>query len=59
MAGARQAVDLQRDPRLALHSHANDPPEGGGEGWTGEAKVSGRAEEVPSGAEDGSTGSGW
>lgn len=54
MAGARRVADLRRDPRLALHSQGSDPPDESGEGWTGEAKVSGRAEEVPSGAEDGS-----
>ncbi|MBI5104177.1 MAG: pyridoxamine 5'-phosphate oxidase family protein [Solirubrobacterales bacterium] len=38
---ARKALDLQRDPRYALHSGSDDPP-----GWTGDAKVAGRAEEV-------------
>ena len=36
-----KAVDLQRDPRFALHSGSIDPPE-----WKGDAKVSGRVEEV-------------
>src|SRR3712207_1292870 len=36
-----KALDLQRDPRFALHSGSADPPE-----WTGDAKVAGRAEEV-------------
>jgi hypothetical protein len=38
---ARKAQDLRRDPRIALHSPSADPPE-----WTGDAKVSGRVEEV-------------
>ncbi|MGH2953803.1 MAG: pyridoxamine 5'-phosphate oxidase family protein [Solirubrobacterales bacterium] len=38
---ARKALDLQRDPRFALHSGSADPPE-----WDGDAKVAGRAEEV-------------
>jgi hypothetical protein len=38
---ARKARDLQRDPRFALHSGSDDPPE-----WTGDAKVAGVAEEV-------------
>jgi Pyridoxamine 5'-phosphate oxidase len=38
---AVKALDLQRDPRFALHSGSADPPD-----WTGDAKVAGRAEEV-------------
>ena len=38
---ATKARDLQRDPRFALHSGSADPP-----GWTGDAKLAGRAEEV-------------
>lgn len=41
MHGALKARDLQRDPRLALHSGSDDPP-----GWQGDAKVAGRAVEV-------------
>jgi Pyridoxamine 5'-phosphate oxidase len=46
MPGARKALDLRRDPRYALHSGSIDPPE-----WPGDAKLSGRVEEVenPSG----------
>ena len=36
-----KALDLQRDPRFALHSGSADPPE-----WTGDAKVAGRVDEV-------------
>jgi hypothetical protein len=38
---ARKARDLLRDPRFALHSGSDDPP-----GWTGDAKLAGRAEAV-------------
>ncbi len=38
---ARKARDLQRDPRFALHSGSDDPPD-----WLGDAKVGGVAEEV-------------
>jgi hypothetical protein len=38
---AVKALDLLRDPRFALHSGSADPS-----GWTGDAKVAGRAEEV-------------
>lgn len=44
MPGAVKARDLQRDPRLALHSPTADPGEGGAS-WPGEAKVAGRAVE--------------
>ncbi|MGN9908402.1 pyridoxamine 5'-phosphate oxidase family protein [Phytohabitans sp. LJ34] len=44
---ARKAVDLRRDPRFALHSPSVDPPEGDPSTWSGEAKLSGRAVEVP------------
>jgi hypothetical protein len=43
MPDARKGADLVRDPRFALHSPSSDPPEGDPSGWTGEAKVAGRA----------------
>ena len=39
---AVKAQDLIRDPRFALHSGSEDPDDG----WRGDAKVSGRAEEL-------------
>jgi hypothetical protein len=36
-----KALDLQRDPRFALHSGSQSPPE-----WKGDAKLAGRVEEV-------------
>lgn len=47
MPGAVKARDLQRDGRVALHSPTVDPPEGQEAAWAGEAKVAGRAVEVP------------
>ncbi len=41
MPNARKALDLRRDPRYALHSGSDDPPK-----WEGDAKLSGRAEEI-------------
>ena len=41
MPNARKALDLRRDPRFALHSGSVDPPE-----WEGDAKITGRADEV-------------
>jgi hypothetical protein len=43
---SRKARDLQRDPRFALHSASADPAE-----WKGDAKLSGRVEEVTDPAE--------
>jgi hypothetical protein len=41
MSGARKFVDLGRDPRVTLHSGVDEP-----EVWTGEAKVTGTAQET-------------
>jgi hypothetical protein len=41
MPGSRKGADLGRDPRFALHSGSDDPPD-----WRGDAKLSGIAEEV-------------
>ncbi len=41
MPGARKALDLQRDPRFALHGASIADPR-----WLGDAKFSGRAEEI-------------
>jgi Pyridoxamine 5'-phosphate oxidase len=38
---ALKARDLQRDPRFALHSGSEDPPE-----WSGDAKLAGVVEEI-------------
>jgi Pyridoxamine 5'-phosphate oxidase len=38
---AVKALDLQRDPRFAVHSASSDPPE-----WKADAKAAGRVEEV-------------
>ena len=48
MPGSLKARDLLRDGRLAIHSPTVDPPEGAESSWAGEAKVAGRAVEVPS-----------
>jgi hypothetical protein len=45
MAGSRKALDLRRDPRLALHSASVDPPDDPTT-WPGDAKLTGRAVEV-------------
>jgi hypothetical protein len=45
MPGSMKALDLRRDPRVALHSATIDPPDDP-VGWEGDAKLAGRAEEV-------------
>jgi Pyridoxamine 5'-phosphate oxidase len=45
MPGSRKALDLRRDPRLALHCASDDPPDDP-TSWPGDAKLSGRAVEV-------------
>jgi hypothetical protein len=47
MHGSVKALDLLRDPRLALHSPTDDPPPEDEKSWSGEAKLAGRAVEVP------------
>src|ERR1700682_3654227 len=46
MPDSRKLRDLERDPRLALHSPTDDPPAGDPRGWAGEAKLTGYAHEV-------------
>jgi hypothetical protein len=46
MLGAVKAMDLRRDPRVAIHGPTHDPSKSGR--WRGEAKIAGRAIEVPS-----------
>jgi hypothetical protein len=46
MARSLKALDLLRDPRLALHSPSVDPPPDDESAWVGDAKIAGRAVEV-------------
>lgn len=46
MPGSLKLRDLERDPRLALHSPTDDPPQDDPHGWPGEAKIAGHAVEV-------------
>ena len=50
MPGAVKALDLLRDPRVAIHGPTADPPEGNAAAWKGEAKIAGTATEVESGS---------
>ncbi|HEY0831886.1 MAG TPA: pyridoxamine 5'-phosphate oxidase family protein [Candidatus Dormibacteraeota bacterium] len=51
MPGAVKAVDLRRDPRLAIHGPTDDPPAGNAATWKGEAKIAGTVTEVDSGSD--------
>jgi hypothetical protein len=48
MPRAVKAIDLQRDPRIAIHGPTDDPPSGRPAAWAGEAKIAGTATEVKS-----------
>jgi hypothetical protein len=45
MPGSLKGKDLLRDPRLAVHSASDDPPDDP-RSWAGDAKVAGRAVEI-------------
>jgi hypothetical protein len=45
MPRALKAMDLLRDPRVAIHGPTHDPAKSGG--WRGEAKIAGRAISIP------------
>jgi general stress protein 26 len=51
MPGAVKARDLQRDPRIALHSGSPDADEADPGAWPGDAKLAGRAVEITDPAE--------
>ena len=46
MPGSRKAMDLRRDPRLALHCPTEDTPERDPSCWLGDGKIAGLAVEV-------------
>lgn len=55
MGDSRKLADVRRDPRIAVHSPTLEPPVEVTE-WLGDAKMAGRAVELPApeGAEEGS-----
>ncbi len=50
MPGSLKAVDLRRDPRLALHSPTEDTPQSNPTSWLGDAKIAGVALETADGS---------
>lgn len=51
MPNAVKALDLRRDPRIAVHGPTDDPPVNNPAGWQGEAKIAGTVKEVDSGGD--------
>ncbi|MEU8246608.1 pyridoxamine 5'-phosphate oxidase family protein [Nonomuraea sp. NPDC048916] len=49
MSGAVKALDLRRDPRMALHVTSTDPDESDPSAWKGDVKLAGRAVEITDG----------
>ena len=47
MPESLKALDLRRDPRLALHCPTEDAPEADPSAWMGDAKIAGVGVEVP------------
>jgi hypothetical protein len=47
MPASVKFADVERDPRVALHSGSEDPPTDDPASWPGDAKIAGRAIEVP------------
>jgi len=43
MPGSRKVADLERDPRLAIHTISDDPPAAAPGEWGGDVQVAGRA----------------
>jgi hypothetical protein len=46
MPAARKALDLLRDPRMALHCPTEDAPPGDASAWAGDGKIAGVAVDV-------------
>ncbi|MBO0682884.1 MAG: pyridoxamine 5'-phosphate oxidase family protein [Candidatus Dormibacteraeota bacterium] len=56
--GSLKLLDVRRDPRVAIHSPSLDPPEDGAT-WGGDAKLAGRAVEMPPPADNPFEGAGF
>jgi hypothetical protein len=47
MPGSVKAIDLRRDPRLAVHSASEDPDNDNASSWQGDTKIAGTAIWLP------------
>jgi hypothetical protein len=59
MPGSMKLQDVRRDPRIAMHSPTLEPPEDAPQEWPGDAKVAGRAVEMPPPADHEIGGAGY
>jgi hypothetical protein len=59
MGGSRKLLDVRRDPRIAVHSPTIEPPADGPEKWQGDAKLAGKAVELPEPADSPEPGAGY
>jgi hypothetical protein len=46
MSESRKLTDVRRDPRIAVHCPTIEPPQGAAD-WPGDAKLAGKAVEIP------------
>lgn len=46
MPGSMKLLDIERDPRVAIHGPTIDPPADNPSGWAGEAKLAGRLSRI-------------
>lgn len=58
MGGSMKLLDVQRDPRVAVHSPTLEPPADAPEKWLGDAKLAGRAVEIEAPADSPVAGAG-
>jgi hypothetical protein len=59
MGGSMKLLDVRRDPRTAVHSPTIEPPKDDPSAWPGDAKLGGRAVEVPAPASNPHQGAGF
>jgi hypothetical protein len=59
MGGSMKLLDVRRDPRIAVHSPTLEPPADAPEKWPGDAKLAGRAIEIPEPADSPVPGAGY
>ena len=59
MGGSMKLLDVRRDPRIAVHSPTIEPPADAPEKWPGDAKLAGRAVEIPELPEGAVPGAGY
>ena len=59
MGGSMKLLDVRRDPRIAVHSPTLEPPADAPGQWPGDAKLAGKAVEMPAPAEEPVPGAGY